>query len=61
MTTWEGAVLLYASLGRHAPAVIFELFLLTCVLMLRMFLPASRSGKTTDDLETVNVLGQSDQ
>jgi hypothetical protein len=61
MTVSDGAVLLCASLGRHAPAVLFELFLLTCLLMLRTLLPASLSGKTTDGLDTVNVLGQSNQ
>jgi|KBSMisStaDraftv2_1062788.scaffolds.fasta_scaffold464919_1 hypothetical protein len=61
MTVWDGAVLLYASLGRHAPAILFELVLLTCLLVLRTLLPGSRGGKTTNDVQTGNVLGHSKQ
>jgi hypothetical protein len=50
MALWDWAVTFYASLGHHAAAIVFEVFLLVSLIVLRVFLaPVAGSREWAGD------------
>jgi hypothetical protein len=61
MTIWDWALLEYVSLGRHAPAIVFELFLLVSLIVLRVCSRWARKVDETQNVETASLVVQPNQ
>ena len=55
MSLWDSVLVVYAGLGRHAPAIVFEFLLVASFIALRLFSGATRALRKTADVDVANL------
>ena len=61
MALWDWAVTFYASLGHHAAAIVFEVFLLVSLIALRVFSRRSPTPESGQEIEPASLVVQANQ